>query len=211
MSNDDPTEHRQHSVDGDNRDGATRTLQLLRAGQFQFGIFADEIATVATWREPTPLPHAPNSVLGVVSIQGRMLTVLDLATLPGRESESPAATVQHLIALRGDEQLALAVDELGFRHNTRDWRDVYSRSGEPRWHRHLYSRLEGIIPHRDSGSRAPPASFLNLKQHLGLPPTTVRSSQLPDPPGPNGSVVLLLARVLCGLCFVRNVKNTTEC
>ena len=113
MSNDDLIEHRQHSVDGDNWDGATRTLQLLRAGLFQFGIFADEIAAVAAWREPTPLPHAPNSVLGVVSIQGRMLTVLDLATLPDREYESPAATVQHLVALRGDEQLALAVDELG--------------------------------------------------------------------------------------------------
>jgi purine-binding chemotaxis protein CheW len=79
----------------------------------QFGIFADEIAAIAAWREPTPLPHAPKSVLGVASIQGRMLTVLDLAALSGREVAPTAAAAQHLIALRGDEQLALAVDGLG--------------------------------------------------------------------------------------------------
>jgi purine-binding chemotaxis protein CheW len=111
--NSDTTQNQRHSIDGPNSEGAVRRLQLLRAGSFQFGIFADEIAAIATWREPTPLPHAPKSVLGVVSIQGRMLTVLYLATLPGREVASSDATAQHLIALRGDEQLALAVDGLG--------------------------------------------------------------------------------------------------
>lgn len=93
-----------------------RTLQLVRAGSVQFGIFAEEIATIVAWREPTPLPHAPKSVLGVVSIQGRMLTVLELATLSGDEavaSDAPRDIPGHLIALRGDEQLALAVGAVG--------------------------------------------------------------------------------------------------
>ncbi len=90
-----------------------RRLQLLRAGGFQFGIFADDIATIAAWRKPTPLPQAPESVLGVVSIQGRMLTVLDLAALTDREATANNAKTQHLIALRGDEQLALAIGSLG--------------------------------------------------------------------------------------------------
>jgi chemotaxis signal transduction protein len=62
------------------------------------------------------LPHAPGSVLGVVSIQGRMLTVLDLAKLAGSEAiegETPRQALRHLIALRGDEQLALAIETLG--------------------------------------------------------------------------------------------------
>ena len=90
-----------------------RRLQLLRAGGFQFGIFAGDIATIAAWRKPTPLPQAPESVLGVVSIQGRMLTVLDLAALTDREATANNAKTQHLIALRGDEQLALAIGSLG--------------------------------------------------------------------------------------------------
>ena len=47
--------------------------------------------------------------MGIVSLQGRMLTVLDLRKLTGAEStDNPPP--QHVIALRGDEQLALAVD-----------------------------------------------------------------------------------------------------
>ena len=95
--------------------GASRKLQLVQAGQNQFGIFADQISAIVEWQEPAPLPHAPSSVLGVVSIQGRMLTVLDLAKLAGAEvsTDTPDKFLGHLIALRGDEQLALAVEALG--------------------------------------------------------------------------------------------------
>ena len=88
-------------------------LHLFRAGSAQFGIFADAVTAIVEWREPTPLPRAPESVLGIVNIQGHMLTVLDVAALIGHESGSSDARTQHLIALRGDEQLALAIDSLG--------------------------------------------------------------------------------------------------
>lgn len=42
-----------------------------------------------------------------------MLTVLDLATLTGSEAASSDAPAQYLIALRGDEQLALPIETLG--------------------------------------------------------------------------------------------------
>jgi purine-binding chemotaxis protein CheW len=112
MTNDN-VQYQRGSTQGANSEPATRTLQPGRAGSFQFAIFADEIATIVAWREPTPLPKAPKSVLGVVSIQGRMLTVLDLAALRGLEAASNETDTKQLIALRGDEQLALAVDALG--------------------------------------------------------------------------------------------------
>lgn len=93
--------------------GAVLTLQLVSAGSVQFAILADEIAAIVGWREPTPLPQAPKSVLGVVSIQGRMLTVLDLAMLTGGGAAPNDVPAHHLIALRGDEQLALAIETLG--------------------------------------------------------------------------------------------------
>jgi purine-binding chemotaxis protein CheW len=101
------------STEGANSESVLRTLQLFQAGGSQFGVFTDDIATIVAWREPTPLPQAPRSVLGVVSIQGRMLTVLDLAILQDGEAASGDAAAEHLIALRGDEQLALAVDAVG--------------------------------------------------------------------------------------------------
>lgn len=84
-------------------------LLSFRVGTRLFGVDAGQVATVANWRQPTPLPHAPPAVMGIVSLQGRMLTVLDLRKITGGEStDNP--TPQHIIALRGDEQLALAVD-----------------------------------------------------------------------------------------------------
>jgi purine-binding chemotaxis protein CheW len=87
-----------------------RSVQLFSAASFLCGIFENEIATVAPWRKPTPLPQSPPTVLGVVSIQGRILTVLDLATLLDSNTVSPEQSHQHILALRGDEQLALAVE-----------------------------------------------------------------------------------------------------
>src|ERR1700682_6383956 len=87
----------------------SRTLQLFNAGRDRFAVFADEVMTIAEWREPARLPHAPAAVLGVVSIQGRMLTVLDLSQLLGQPHRSK--TSSHILALRGDDQLALAIDK----------------------------------------------------------------------------------------------------
>src|SRR5882762_3495265 len=88
-----------------------RTLQVFSAGSAQFAVYADEVMTISEWREPAPLPHAPAAVLGVVSIQGRMLTVLDLSQL--LEQPQRSKNPSHILALRGDDQLALAIDRAG--------------------------------------------------------------------------------------------------
>ena len=61
----------------------------------------------------TPLPHAPSAVLGVVSIQGRMLTVLDPLNLFSESPSRPGFPPGILVALRGDEQIALAIENTG--------------------------------------------------------------------------------------------------
>ena len=81
---------------------------MFAVGKARFAVFADEVMTVAEWREPAVLPHAPVSVLGVVSIQGRMLTVFDPSPLLDQTPRRKAPS--HILALRGDEQLALAID-----------------------------------------------------------------------------------------------------
>jgi serine/threonine protein kinase/chemotaxis signal transduction protein len=90
-----------------------RELVLAQVGVWNIGIFADEVERVSSWRVPVPLPHAPPAVLGVVSVRGRMLTVLDPATLLGTERAGRAfRSASSIIVLRGDEQLALAVNHV---------------------------------------------------------------------------------------------------
>ena len=87
-----------------------RELLVVRAGARLLGVFADQAGGVTEWREPTPLPRAPAAVLGVVSIRGLLLTVLDPLALLGEPSVNGAPRPAFIVALRGDEQLALAVD-----------------------------------------------------------------------------------------------------
>jgi serine/threonine protein kinase/chemotaxis signal transduction protein len=90
-----------------------RELLVAQVGVWNIGVFADEVERVSSWRAPVPLPHAPPAVLGVVSVRGRMLTVLDPATLLGTERAGRAfRSASSIIVLRGDEQLALAVNRV---------------------------------------------------------------------------------------------------
>jgi purine-binding chemotaxis protein CheW len=91
----------------------TRKLQLLSVGPLVLGVFEDEIATIAEWRRPTPLPQAPHAVMGVVSIQGRMLTVLDPLSLFAEGTMPLSFSPGLIVALRGDEQLGLAIEAIG--------------------------------------------------------------------------------------------------
>ena len=97
-----------------NSETTTLKFRQFERGAVKFAVLADEITSIEDWRIPTPLPNAPDSVLGVVGIHGRMLTVLDLSRISG-VSQGSANTENGeaqklLLALRGDEQLALVVD-----------------------------------------------------------------------------------------------------
>jgi serine/threonine protein kinase/chemotaxis signal transduction protein len=89
-------------------------LILAQAGAWHIGLLAEEVEIISDWRSPVPLPHAPPAVLGVVNVRGRMLTVIDPATLLGEDNAGKTkAAPAFIIALRGDEQLALAVNRVG--------------------------------------------------------------------------------------------------
>src|SRR5207248_364742 len=78
------------------------------AGDRVFAVFADQVEGTAEVRIPAALPDAPPAVLGVICMRGHMMTVLDpIAVLTGETFGWPAG-LPAVIALRGDEQLALA-------------------------------------------------------------------------------------------------------
>src|SRR3712207_1819343 len=87
-----------------------RELLVARCGERLIGVFADEADQVFPWKAPSPLPGAPQGVLGVVSARGRISTVLDPLTLLGERRDDVVTPFDFIITLRGDEQLALAVE-----------------------------------------------------------------------------------------------------
>jgi purine-binding chemotaxis protein CheW len=88
-----------------------RELFVLSAGGRLFAVPAEETDGVAEGLTPAPLPHAPAAVLGVVSVRGRMRTVLYPPALIA-QTQAREDTPRFVVALRGDEQLALAADSV---------------------------------------------------------------------------------------------------
>jgi chemotaxis signal transduction protein len=94
----------------------TRELFVLTTGGQVFAVGVEETDGVAEGLTPAPLPRAPASVLGIVSVRGRMRTLLYPPALfadrqaHAHEDATTTGTPRFVVALRGDEQLALAAD-----------------------------------------------------------------------------------------------------
>jgi chemotaxis signal transduction protein len=96
----------------------TRKLFVMRSGARVFAVYADEVEATAENLTPTPLPFAPPAVVGVVSLRGRIHTLIDpLRLFPDADAQTPAppstqTPARSVVALKGDEQLALAVEHV---------------------------------------------------------------------------------------------------
>jgi chemotaxis signal transduction protein len=93
-----------------NSDNNSIRFRLLGVETLRLAIAEELITTIVDWTEPAPVPFGPKALLGVVCIQGRMFTVLNLVKLLHPEQNESNTTTRSILALRGDEQLALAVD-----------------------------------------------------------------------------------------------------
>ena len=82
------------------------------AGQ-TFAVLADDVEGTADSKYVAALPHAPPAVLGVLCVRGRMLTALDPVALLTGERCDWSGKIPCVVALRGDEQLALAAESFG--------------------------------------------------------------------------------------------------
>lgn len=96
----------------DQREANSCELFVFEANGRAFAVPADEVSETAERKLSARLPHAPKSVLGVVCVRGRMLTVLDPLALVKEGYQWPDI-LPLIVALRGDEQLALAADRPG--------------------------------------------------------------------------------------------------
>ena len=95
-------------------DGMARVdyLEFVLAGE----AYAVEIAWISEILKPLPItrvPRAPREVLGVMSVRGRLVTVLDLRVKFHQDAiENDARSRILLVQLDDDETIGLRVDEV---------------------------------------------------------------------------------------------------
>jgi purine-binding chemotaxis protein CheW len=95
------------SPEADDYDPAAVSILTFVRGSRTFGIEVSNTDGVVECPRTTPLPIAPDGVVGVVSVRGRITIVIDAAM----ESARPE-TKMKLILVRGEGQMGLLADQV---------------------------------------------------------------------------------------------------
>jgi purine-binding chemotaxis protein CheW len=72
-----------------------RELIAFRIGDQEFCVDIMSVREIRGWTPATPMPHAPDYMLGVINLRGAVLPIIDLAARLGMMSAEP--TVRHVI------------------------------------------------------------------------------------------------------------------
>lgn len=92
----------------------THEIELLsfRLGEEEYTVFVTDVQEVLKVRDLTPVPNAPSYILGVTSLRGTMLPVIDLckrlSLTPGAQDEKSRIIVVSL----DEEDVGLIVDRV---------------------------------------------------------------------------------------------------
>lgn len=65
--------------DADDNHAAQLELLTFRCGGQRYAVDIMDVREIRGWSEPTPLPHAPSYMRGMVNLRGSVLPVMDLA------------------------------------------------------------------------------------------------------------------------------------
>ncbi len=87
----------------------TQLVAFLVGGAF-CGIDIQRVQEINKPAEWTPVPHAPSYVLGIFSLRGKMVTLIDLARKMGVPPSPPGGEARNIIVNSETETIGLRVD-----------------------------------------------------------------------------------------------------
>jgi purine-binding chemotaxis protein CheW len=91
---------------------STAELLAFWVGDEEYGVDIVQIQEIIKVPEITMVPRAPGAVLGIISLRGTVVAVLDLRTVLGMERRA-ARRSSRILVLRGDgEPVGLVVDQV---------------------------------------------------------------------------------------------------
>jgi purine-binding chemotaxis protein CheW len=77
------------------KSSGARELIAFRIGDQEFCVDIMSVREIRGWTPATPMPHAPDYMLGVINLRGVVLPIIDLAARLGMSPAEP--TVRHVI------------------------------------------------------------------------------------------------------------------
>jgi chemotaxis signal transduction protein len=83
------------------------SVLLFESGGERFGVAVEHTEGVVDCPRITPLPSAPDGMIGVTSVRGRMTLVMDLSL-----KANPDEGKRRLILLKGESQLGLVAERV---------------------------------------------------------------------------------------------------
>lgn len=87
-----------------------RSFVIFRLGEEQYGVPVESVNSIIRYEISTPVPHSPQSVMGVINLRGRVIPVVDLRHRFAGVAFEPSSQSRIVVAESGPDLVGLAVD-----------------------------------------------------------------------------------------------------
>jgi purine-binding chemotaxis protein CheW len=87
-----------------------RELISFQIGEQEFCVDITSVREIRGFTPATPVPHAPDYMLGVINLRGAVMPVISLGARLGMETSEPTARHVIIVAKVGDHSVGLVVD-----------------------------------------------------------------------------------------------------
>ena len=103
-----------HAAADNAEQAPAREIELLsfRLGSEEYAVMVDDVREVLKLRDLTPVPNAPGYILGVTSLRGRMLPVVDLCQRLGLTPGVRDNKSRIIVVNPDEEEVGLIVDRV---------------------------------------------------------------------------------------------------
>ena len=87
-----------------------RSFVLFRLGQENYGLPVSSVGSIIRYETSTPVPRAPDAVIGVINLRGRVIPVVDLKRRFSGTAFIPGPQSRIVVAEAASGPLGIAVD-----------------------------------------------------------------------------------------------------
>lgn len=87
-------------------------IATFNVGNLLLGVNIDVVQEINRQLDVTEVPHAPDSVLGVINLRGEVVTVIDIRTLLGMQQREITNKCRCVVIHSHDELIGVLVDSV---------------------------------------------------------------------------------------------------